>query len=219
MFTGLVTAVGTVHAFEPTTDGARLTVIGTLPEHTALGDSIAVDGVCVTLTAIHPPQPGTPSSQSRFTVDLIAPTLGRTTLGVRRRGDRVNLEPALLAGDRLGGHFLTGHVDGVGEVLAPGATNGGTLRLSLTRELGRYLVPQGSVAVAGVSLTVAELADEVDRTIVTIGIIPTTAADTTLGALAAGDRVNVEVDLLAKHVDRLLQHRCTAPTHQEANHA
>ena len=227
MFTGLVTAMGTVQALEPTADGARLALTGHLPPRTALGDSIAVDGVCVSLTALEPPAAGSPEARgggspepppasvpagpARFCVDLMAPTLQRTTLGERAGGDAVNLEPALLAGDRLGGHIVTGHIDGLGEVLSrePG-TSADMLHLGVPARIGRYLVPQGSIAVDGVSLTVAQLHDDGDRSVVTIGLIPTTRRDTTLGARGPGEHVNVEVDLLAKHVERLLQHKETA---------
>src|SRR5699024_2823190 len=126
--------------------------------------------------------------------------------GSRSPGDHVNLEPALLAGDRLGGHIVTGHIDGVAEVLSrePG-TSADMLRLGVPAPLARYLVPQGSIAVDGVSLTVAQLQDDLERAVVTIGLIPTTRAGTTLGRRVSGDQVNVEVDLLAKHVERLLQ--------------
>lgn len=238
MFTGLVTAMGAVEALETTADGARFTLTGQLPAQTQLGDSIAVDGVCVSITALEPlgnapgsGAPGPPGSRapkppggaaqassggeaevaSRFCVDLMAPTLERTTLGERSSGDPVNLEPALLAGDRLGGHIVTGHIDGVGEVHSrePG-TSADMLHLIVPAPLSRYLVPQGSIAVDGVSLTVAELQDDGESTVVTIGLIPTTRSGTTLGRRAPGERVNVEVDLLAKHVERLLQHKETA---------
>ncbi|HLR27215.1 MAG TPA: riboflavin synthase [Ruania sp.] len=250
MFTGLVTAMGTVRALEPTADGARLVLTGDLPPHTTLGDSIAVDGVCVSITSLDSAgsglrgspgssarevpgaklrdapgsgadPPGTwpleasgsaaPAEPARFCVDLMAPTLQRTTLGERAPGDSVNLEPALLAGDRLGGHIVTGHIDGLGGVLSrePG-TSADMLRLGVPARLGRYLVAQGSIAVDGVSLTVAEVDDDGEQTLVTIGLIPTTRRDTTLGARAPGEHVNVEVDLLAKHVERLLQHKETA---------
>src|SRR5699024_6489778 len=141
----------------------------------------------------------------------MAPTLQRTTLGERSCGDAVNLEPALLACDRLGGHIVTGHIDGLGEVLSrePG-TAADMLHLGVPSRIGRYLVPQGSIAVDGVSLTVAQLHDDGDRSVVTIGLIPTTRRGTTLDARCPGEHVNEKVDLQDKQGERMLQHKETA---------
>ncbi|SEE89139.1 riboflavin synthase [Ruania alba] len=205
MFTGIITDLGTVESLEPTPGGARLVVTGRLPHDVAVGDSIAVDGVCVTVTSL---AEASDAVMRTFTADLMPPTLGRTTLGGRSGGDRVNLEPALSAGGRFGGHVVAGHVDAVGTVV--GRTAGDLadqLTVALPAQLARYVVPQGSIAVDGVSLTVAELHDNADDAggcFVTIGLIPATLEATTLGQRTPPDRVNLEVDLLAKQVERLL---------------
>ncbi|WP_159621007.1 riboflavin synthase [Ruania rhizosphaerae] len=209
MFTGIVTDLGTVTALEPAPGGARLHVRGRLPYDVALGDSIAVDGVCVTvatLTAVD----GSAQEHGRdavveFAADLMPATLGRTTVGQREPGDRVNLEPALAANGRFGGHVVTGHIDAVGTVV--GRTAGDLadrVTIDVPAHLARYVVPQGSIAIDGVSLTVAELADTGDGCLVTVGLIPATLEATTLGHRAPPDRVNLEVDVLAKQVERLL---------------
>ncbi|UFU07023.1 riboflavin synthase [Ruania halotolerans] len=208
MFTGIITDLGTVEAFDPTPGGARLTVTGHLPHDVALGDSISVDGVCVTVTSLD----DGPDAVARFTADLMPPTLERTTIGARGSGDRVNLEPALAATGRFGGHVVTGHVDAIATVVArePGEM-ADLMTIAVPVHLARYVVPQGSIAFDGVSLTVAALDDaEPGATLLTIGLIPATLAATTLGRKEPGDRVNVEVDVLAKHVERLLAVKETA---------
>ncbi|GAA4726630.1 riboflavin synthase [Isoptericola chiayiensis] len=199
MFTGIVSELGTVVALERTTDAARLTVRspGVLAD-VRRGDSIAVDGCCLTV-ADH--------DGETWTADLMAETLERTTLGALRAGDRVDVEPALAVGDRLGGHVVQGHVDGVGTVLSrtPGE-RWDVVEMSLPADLARYVVAKGSIAVDGVSLTVVGAAT--DR--FTVSLIPETLARTTLGLRAVGDRVNLETDVLARHVERLLDHRLVA---------
>lgn len=193
MFTGLIEEVGRVGSI--TVDGERArvvieapTVVGDLP----VGASVAVDGVCVTATDV---------TARTFAVDLMQATMRVTALGRLEEGARVNLERAMRVGDRLGGHLVQGHVDGLGEVVAvddvPGTR---TIGVRVPAELLRYLVRKGSICVAGVSLTVAELDDDV----VSIGLIPHTLAWTNLGDLVVGSTVNLEVDVVAKYVERML---------------
>jgi riboflavin synthase len=193
MFTGLVQDRGHVEAVDQTDEGARVRVRTRLGSELTDGDSVAVQGVCLTATAVH---------QEVFTVDVMAETLRRSTLGALAAGAAVNLELPLRASDRLGGHVVQGHVDGVGEVVAVG-DEGFSRRVWIEPppELLRYVVQKGSIAVAGVSLTVAEVTD--DR--FAVALIPETLERTTLGTAAPGDRINIEVDVLAKHVEKLLE--------------
>ncbi|WP_407317904.1 riboflavin synthase [Isoptericola halotolerans] len=193
MFTGIVTELGTVRALETTADAARLTVAATgVLDGVRLGDSIAVNGCCLTVAAF---------DDETWTADLMAETLQRTSLGTLVPGDRVNLEPAMPVTGRLGGHIVQGHVDGVGAVVArtPG-DRWEVVEIWLPADLARYVVAKGSLAVDGVSLTVVEAGT--DR--FTVSLIPETLARTTLGSRAVGDPVNLETDVLARHVERLL---------------
>ncbi len=194
MFTGLVAAVGDVVGVAGTPGGLDLTVdLAGLPRDHRIGDSIALSGVCCTLVAREGPA-------GRF--HLTPETLARTWLGRVRPGDRLNLEAALRAGDPLGGHLVQGHVDGLGEVAGPiDPQAGGELWVRLPPGLLRYCAEKGSVTLDGVSLTVAEIRDDRIR----IAVIPHTAQVTTLGARRLGDPLHVEVDVLAKYVERLLQ--------------
>src|SRR5438477_7185141 len=180
MFTGIVREVGRVLSF----DGRRL-VVEAEATRAAEGDSVAVDGVC--LTAV---------DGSQLAFDVVDETLARTTLGALEPGDRVNLEPALRAGDPLGGHLVQGHVDGLGRVRAVGEP----VWIDASSELLRYCVEKGSITVDGVSLTVAA----VDGEGFAVALVPHTLEVTTLGELEAGDPVNLEVDVLAKYVEQLL---------------
>ncbi|UFU03685.1 riboflavin synthase [Ruania suaedae] len=209
MFTGIVTDLATVTALETAPGGARLRVRGRLPRDVAPGDSIAVDGVCVTVTTVTTVEgaggEGGGGAVVEFTADLMPATLDRTTIGRREPGDRVNLEPALAANGRFGGHVVTGHIDAVAAVV--GRTSGelaDRLTVAVPAHLARYVVAQGSITIDGVSLTVAELTDTAEGCEVTIGLIPATLEATTLGRRTPPDRVNVEVDVLAKQVERLL---------------
>jgi riboflavin synthase len=191
MFTGLVEGTGVVRAVEPRTDGARLRVETALGGELSPGDSVAVGGVC--LTAVEADRGG-------FAADVVAETLRRSALGALRAGALVNLELPLRASDRLGGHLVQGHVDGVGAVDAAREEGvGRVLRIVAPAELLRYVVEKGSIAVDGVSLTVAGVYDEAFE----VALIPETLERTTLGALAPGDAVNLEVDVLAKYVEKL----------------
>ena len=203
MFTGIVEEIGTVEALErgdgtPAGSGggndARLTVRGPLVASDArLGDSIAVSGVCLTVTDL--PGNGT------FTVDVMPESLRRTALGDLAVGSPVNLERAVRANGRLGGHIVQGHVDGVGTIVrrAPGP-RWDDVEIDLAPELARYVAEKGSVTVSGVSLTVTHVRDDGFA----VSLIPTTLEATTLGRLAPGAQVNIEVDVLAKYVERLL---------------
>ena len=196
MFTGIVQDVGSVQALEPRAGDMRLTVrVGRLPlARLALGDSIAVAGVCLTVVQLDP-------AQGCFSADVSRETLALTTLGAYREGRPVNLEPALRAGDALGGHLVIGHVDGVGEVRERrGDARSELLRISAPPALGRYLARKGSVTVDGVSLTLNEVGAEQ----FTVNLVPHTLAVTTLAALAVGERVNLEIDVIARYVERLI---------------
>ncbi len=193
MFTGLVEEVGTIADVQGDADGVRIVVAAReVTTDVVLGDSVAVDGACLTVIAF--------DAQS-FAVEAVAETLRRTSLGDRGAGDRVNLERALRAGDRMGGHMVQGHVDGVGTVTAATAEGAGRrLGVAVPAELRRYVVQKGSVAIDGVSLTVAATsADGLE-----VALIPHTLATTTLGSFTVGRRVNLEVDLVAKYVEALV---------------
>jgi riboflavin synthase len=193
MFTGIIAAVGTVAAIEPTAGGVRLRIdAGGLPlADVAVGDSIAVNGVCLTAIAL---------AAGAFETDVSRETLG-CTAGFAA-GARVNLEKALRLADRLGGHLVSGHVDGIGVVSrCEAAGDNRLLRIAPPAAVARYVARKGSVAVNGVSLTVNEVSDAD----FSVNLIPHTLAATNLGALRAGDGVNLEADLMARHVERLLQ--------------
>jgi riboflavin synthase len=193
MFTGLVEERGTVVAIEPLGDSVRLTLRGPVVTADAgHGDSIAVNGCCLTVTDL---------DGDAFTADVMAESLNRTSLGDLGVGSAVNLERAAAVGDRLGGHIVQGHVDGVGQLLErTPSKHWDVLRFRLPAELAKYVVEKGSITVSGVSLTVVEVTEDS----FSVSLIPTTLADTTLGSLEPGDRVNLEVDIVAKYVERLL---------------
>ncbi len=196
MFTGIVEELGTVEAIEPQGDALRLSIRATtVLDDVRLGDSIAVNGCCLTVAAV---------DDGVWTADVMQETLDKTSLLGVGPGDRVNLERAVTAGTRLGGHIVQGHVDGVGTVVRRAPSEHWELvEVSLPDGLSRYLVDKGSVTVDGVSLTVVEAgADSF-----TVSLIPETLVRTTLGFRAAGDRVNLEVDVIAKYVERLLAPR------------
>jgi riboflavin synthase len=198
MFTGIVEEVGEIVDLRHSGDVVVLTVHGPLVSQDAgHGDSIAVNGCCLTVVD---DEAAEVASRQRFRLELVPETLKRTSLGAAETGSKVNLERALPAGGRLGGHIVQGHVDGVGVLVSrtPGERSD-EVRFSLPAELSRYVVEKGSIAVDGVSLTVAA----VDGESFTVALIPTTLADTTLGLRRAGDTVNLEVDVLAKYVERL----------------
>jgi riboflavin synthase len=196
MFTGIVREIGTVAEISAGGDGARLRIETGFAAELREGDSVSVEGVCLTAAQV---------AGDGFAADVMNQTLGLTTLGGLEAGSRVNLEPALRAGEPLGGHLVQGHVDGVGEVRSV-AEDGFARRVGVAApaELARYLVEHGSVTVAGVSLTVAGLGDDGSFD---VSLIPETLERTTLGGLGEGDRVNLEMDVLARYVERLLAFR------------
>ncbi|MEA2358912.1 MAG: riboflavin synthase [Solirubrobacteraceae bacterium] len=192
MFTGLVADLGTVAGVDATADGVRLAISSPLARELSEGDSVAVNGVCLTATDV---------DDERFGADVMQETLRRSSLAEVRQGTRVNLELALAAHGRLGGHIVQGHVDGVGAVRA--AREDGFARvvtIEAEPELLRYVVEKGSIAVDGVSLTVSR----VDDVSFDVSLIPETLRRTNLGNAAAGTPVNLEVDILAKYVEKLV---------------
>lgn len=194
MFTGIIQAIGTVQALQPRGDDKRIAVeAGKLDlSRVALGDSIAVSGVCLTVVERH---------GQVFYADVSLETLSRTTLGELSAGARVNLEPALTLNDRLGGHLVSGHVDAVGVVRAIGdAGRSRRLDIEVPAALVHYIAPKGSVCVDGVSLTVNAITDN----IFSLNIVPHTLVETTLDGYRVGTRANIEVDLIARYLERLL---------------
>ena len=192
MFTGLVADLGEITDVEPTPDGARLTVRTPLAAELSEGDSVAVDGVCLTATAVR---------DGAFRTDVMNETLRLTSLAETHPGTPVNLELAMRPTDRLGGHIVQGHVDGVGSI-SQVSEDGFSRRVTIEApaEVLRYVVPKGSITVNGVSLTVAGLQDRC----FTVSLIPETLQRTNLGRATAGDVVNLEVDVVAKYVERLV---------------
>ena len=193
MFTGIVREIGTVEELERNDGGARLRVRAGLAGELGEGDSVSVSGACLTVASV---------ADGTFEADVANQTLSVTTLGELEPGAPVNLEPPLKAGDPLGGHLVQGHVDGTGEVRGvQGDGIARRLRLAVPHELGRFIVERGSVTVDGVSLTVAALADDGFE----VSLIPETLERTTLGGVANGERVNLEVDVIARYAERLVQ--------------
>ena len=193
MFTGIVEELGTVESVEDQGDAIRLTVRAeTVLGGTGLGDSIAVNGCCLTVTTL---------GDGTWTADVMQETLDKTSLHGVQPGDRVNLERAVTADKRLGGHIVQGHVDGVGQVLArTPSEHWEVVEVAMPESMAPYLVDKGSVTVDGVSLTVVEARP----TSFTVSLIPETPARTTLGHRQVGDRVNLETDVIAKHVAKLV---------------
>jgi riboflavin synthase len=193
MFTGLVEGVGVLAGLAPLAEGLRLTVKTSFPaSELSLGESVAVAGACLTVVALDPP---------RASFEVSTETVARTTFSMNKAGDRVNLERALRLGDRLGGHLVTGHVDGIGVVreVRPGPAHV-RMKFELPPSLSRFVIEKGSIAVDGVSLTV----NTCQGTTFTVNVIPHTARETTLAGLKVGDRVNLETDIIGKYVARLL---------------
>jgi riboflavin synthase len=205
MFTGIVEEAGRVAAIHASGSGARLEIAAPLVgSDAALGDSICINGVCLTVTA----RTGDGAS-TRLSFDAVPETLRRSTLGELRPGDVVNLERSLAAGARLGGHIVQGHVDAVGRISALRPEGNATLvTVASPPEVMRYVVEKGSIALDGISLTVAACTDAD----FTVSIIPHTWQVTNLSRRRIGDRVNLEVDILAKYVERLLAGRLGAPS-------
>jgi riboflavin synthase len=196
MFTGIIEEVGKVIGLQRGASSARLTVDGPrVAEGTRQGESIAINGVCLTVVEI---------DSSRLSFEAVPETIERTSLKIVNVGDAVNLERALAVGQRLGGHFVQGHVDGTGTLLSVTANdNAHVLRIGAEPRLMRYLVPKGSVALDGISLTVVDVTDDS----FTVWIIPHTYANTTLSHRRVGDPLNIETDMLAKYIEKLLAAR------------
>jgi len=193
MFTGIVRELGEVERVERSAAGARLAVRAGLASELAPGDSVSVAGACLTAAV---------AGGGGFEADVINQTLELTTLGALAPGDRVNLEPALRAGDALGGHIVQGHVDGTGEIESTSADGASRrLQVSIPVEHRRYVVERGSITVDGASLTVAALSPEGFE----VALIPETLERTTLGKVGPGDRVNIELDIIARYAERLMQ--------------
>ncbi|HEV7864264.1 MAG TPA: riboflavin synthase [Acidimicrobiia bacterium] len=202
MFTGLVEELGTVRAVVPNATGARLEIeAATVLDDAVLGASIAVNGCCLTVIDFG----GVELAEGWWAADAVEETLRRTCLGALAAGDRVNLERPVRLSDRLGGHIVQGHVDGVGEIAEREVLADGSTRVSIAApdSVLRYVVEKGSIAVDGVSLTVAGVDDKTFE----FALIPHTATVTTLGIKGPGAPVNLEVDLLAKYVERLMRER------------
>ena len=197
MFTGIITALGTVRAIEPAGGGRdmRLVIATPWPDTAsiALGASIACSGCCLTAVEVN---------AGSFAVDASAETLARTTMGTWTVGSRINLERSLRIGDEIGGHLVSGHVDGLGETLSATPENGSVRwRFLVSKSLSRFIAEKGSVAIDGVSLTV----NEVDGDMFGVNVIPHTASVTGFGALKPGGKVNIEIDMLARYVARLAE--------------
>ncbi len=192
MFTGLIQDIGTIEAVDSAADGAKLRIVTSLGPEIVSGDSVAVNGICLTATSADP---------EGFEAEAMNQTLTVTALGGIETGDRVNLELAMKASDRFGGHIVQGHVDGVGEVSS--LTDDGfakRLRIALDRNLLRYAIDKGSIALDGVSLTIAGLGEDW----LEVSLIPETLERTNLGEAEPGRKINVECDVIAKHVERLV---------------
>jgi riboflavin synthase len=192
MFTGLVAGIGTLEALDAGAEGTTLRIATRLADEIASGDSVAVDGACLTATSV---------DATGFTAEAMNQTLRLTALGALQPGSRVNLELAMRASDRLGGHIVQGHVDGIGRVLSIEEDGfARRMRVALAPEQLRLVVERGSIALAGVSLTVSALGDDW----VEVSLIPETLERTNLGELSEGDRINVECDIVAKYVERIM---------------
>jgi riboflavin synthase len=192
VFTGLIEDIGRVEAVERGADGARLRIASTLAAELSPGDSVAVSGCCLTATAVE---------EGHFETEAMNQTLRVTALDGIEEGSRLNLELAMKAGDRLGGHIVQGHVDGIGTVVSTEDDGfARRVRVELSQELLRYVVDRGSITLSGVSLTVAELGDSWAE----VSLIPETLERTNLGEAGPGDRINVECDVIAKYVERLV---------------
>lgn len=200
MFTGIVTAIGTIESAEQRGDLRVVVACPFDPEAIDIGASIACSGVCLTVVAL-----GGEAGDARVTFDVSGETVSRTKQGMWDRGAKLNLEPALKLGDELGGHLVTGHVDSVGQVvLAEDVGGSRKIAIRISRELAPFVAPKGSITIDGVSLTVNDVRDRTDGTCdFAVNIIPHTGEVTTLGTLTEGDRVNLEIDVLARYLKRM----------------
>jgi riboflavin synthase len=196
MFTGIVAELGEVVGIEHLADAARITIHGSVQDASP-GDSVAVNGVCLTVTEV---------MDSTFTADVMRETLDRSTLGMLAPGSSVNLELSVRLQDRLGGHLVQGHVDATGTILSrQPSEHWDVVRIALPGQISRYVVAKGSIAVDGVSLTVSALGQGDNHQWFEVSLIPETLKRTTLGSRQPGEAVNLEVDVIAKYVERLVQ--------------
>ena len=199
MFTGIITAIGTIREARQTGDLHAVITCPWDPAGIAIGASIACSGVCLTVVDKAP---------RRFTVDVSGETVSRSAPGMWAAGTRLNLERALKVGDELGGHIVTGHVDGIGRVVAVEPDGDSTrVRIAVAANIAPYLATKGSITVDGVSLTVNAVADRAEATEFSLNLIPHTQAVTTLGDLTAGQSVNLEIDVLARYLQRMEAYR------------
>ena len=198
MFTGIVEELGEVTGRDVLADAARLTIRGpVVTDDGGHGDSIAVNGVCLTVAELLP--------DGQFTADVMGETLNRSNLGELQVGGRVNLERAAAVNSRLGGHIVQGHVDGTGQVVARAPSeHWEVVRIEVPAAVARYVVEKGSIAVDGVSLTVSGLGNDTGQDWFEVSLIPTTLTETTLSQVPVGSEVNLEVDVIAKYVERLM---------------
>jgi len=203
MFTGIVTAVGTIREARQAGDLRAVIACPFDPAGIAMGASIACSGVCLTVV-----DKGGVAGNAWFAVDISGESVARTVAGRWQEGRPLNLEPALKLGDELGGHIVTGHVDAVGEVVEA-VPDGDSVRIAVEvpKDLAPMIVPKGSIALDGVSLTVNNVEDDVEAARFTINLIPHTAKETTFGGIAPGRQLNVEIDVLARYIDRMLAAR------------
>ena len=193
MFTGIVEELGQVEKLETLTDAVRISIAGPLVVSDAkIGDSISVNGVCLTVTE---------KNSSSFSADVMQETLNRSTLGKLSEGSKVNLERPVTLATRLGGHLVQGHVDGMGQIISrEKSENWDVVTIEPPKDLLKYIVEKGSITVDGTSLTVAS----VNEKVFTVSLIPETLTKTTLGLVQSGDKVNLEVDVMAKYVEKLM---------------
>ena len=198
MFTGIVVGMATVESLTGSDELSTLTLsTDRLPEDSQIGDSICISGCCLTITAHH---------DNQVSFEVMGETLRKTTLGIRQPGDQVNIEPALRPQSQLGGHIVSGHVNGIGEVVDITDKDGWhTVFFRVPDTIRRLVSPKGSITIDGTSLTIIDVEDRPDGTVISIGLIPHTLAVTTHGQLQVGDQVNMEADMLARYVQRLVE--------------
>jgi len=194
MFTGIIHEIGSVVRIRTNSQSCELCIGAKSVEGSKIGDSIAVNGVCLTITKIE---------ERNFSADVVSETLQRTNLGLLRTGDKVNIESSLRVGDQLSGHFVLGHIDNTGTIISAVPLDNGILEIETKDEIMAYIVKKGSIAVDGISLTVAE----VSKGSFKVALIPHTISSTTLRNKKTGDIVNLEVDILGRHVDKLIKEK------------
>ncbi len=208
MFTGIIEGIGVVTGIRPRQEGVELEIRPEFVLHDPrIGESIAINGVCLTATRI---------TTTSFSADVSPETLSRSNLGSLKKGDTVNIERALLPTDRLGGHFVSGHIDCTGEITGKHRTGAFTLvTIAIPPSYGKYIIEKGSITVDGMSLTVNQVSNDKAGCVFSVAVIPHTASVTTMGKRAPGDTVNIEVDLLGKYIEKLLDAGRDAPAREK----